>query len=328
MNTVTHLARHMLSFEPNKDAARLSLYHYLIHHCDREAPLTPQLFENFCRTALVHQHWQNHPAALSQELQYILQHYNETYGLDWNLKDYVFPDHWQVVSIKNSIEGLYIFEKWAEKQHPKEAKSRVFCTKNQNYVVLTRFANQEVMVTQSSPHMLIQKGELQPLCMSVQLHYNEHLELKPNHTHFLKVDNNSYARFRVHGKNLEGMIIRGYIFQNKAQTRGEINDFPEIYYPLKQLEQYYIDKRSDPDYQELIQVLEKSVELLGIHHPEALSFAQAALERGRSVLENIFIQDNVIQTLVDQLAQELRSSHQSKDVFYQLNSSYPSAESP
>ena len=106
MNTTTHLARHMLSFQPNKDAARLCLYHYLIHHCERDTPLTPKLFEDFCRMALLHEHWQDNAATLSQELQYILQHYNETFMLDWNLKDYVFPDHWQVVAIKNSIEGI------------------------------------------------------------------------------------------------------------------------------------------------------------------------------------------------------------------------------
>ena len=84
----------MLSFHPNKDAARLCLYHYLIHHCDEDTPLTPELFENFCRFALLHEHWQEQAASLSQELQYILQHYNETFLLDWNLKDFVFPDDW------------------------------------------------------------------------------------------------------------------------------------------------------------------------------------------------------------------------------------------
>jgi hypothetical protein len=178
MNTTTHLARHMLSLEPNKDAARLCLYHYLIHHCDKDTPLNPKVFEDFCRMALMHSHWQEHAHVLSQELQYTLQHYNETYMLDWNLKDFVFPDYWQVISIKNSIEGLHIFEKWTSKNLPESSQSRVFFTKNKNYLLLIKEDRGDVQVIHSSPLMLIRQGELEPLCLSVRLQYNSELELK------------------------------------------------------------------------------------------------------------------------------------------------------
>ncbi len=305
MNTTTHLARHMLSFEPNKDAARLCLYHYLIHHCQPDTPLTPQLFEDFSRLALTFEHWQNQAPALSQELQYILQHYNETFMLDWNLKDFVFPDHWQVVPIKNSIEGIHIFEKWLETHAPEGSKNRVFYTRDKNYIILSQSPSSEVTVIHSSPLMLIKKGELQPLTMNARLHYNDQLELTPNKTQYLKVDQNSYARFSLQNKTIQGMIIRGYVFQNKAQLQGRLNEFPEVYYPLKKIEQYYVDRKTDPDYQELVQALEKSIELFRLQHPEAESFGEAALTRGRSALENIFINDNVIQALVDQLRHEI-----------------------
>lgn len=305
MNTTTHLARHMLAFQPNKDAARLCLYHYLIHHCDRDTPLTPELFDSFCRMALIHPHWQENAAALSQELQYILQHYNETFMLDWSLKDFVFPDYWQVISIKNSIEGIFIFEKWLEKNSDKGSKHRVFYTKDKNYLILSQSPEGEVSIIQSTPAMLIRKGELQPLSMSIKLEYNEKLELKPNITQYLRIDANNYFRFRANQKTIDGMIVRGFIFQNKMEPKGKINQFPDIYYPLKMVEQYFIDRKTDPDYQELVQVMEKAVELFRLKHPEAENFGEAALERGRSALENIFLNDNVIQALVDQLVQEL-----------------------
>jgi hypothetical protein len=255
--------------------------------------------------ALVHPHWQEHAVVLSQELQYILQHYNETYELDWSMTDFVFPDHWQVVAIKNSIEGIQIFEKWASQNTEDGSKNRVFYTKDKNYIVLTQKTSGEVVVTHSGPQMLIQKGELQPLSTAIQIQYDENLEMKQNVPQYLKVDAHTYARFQIQNKVVNGMIIRGYIFQNKSEPKGRINQFPELYYPLKKLERYYIDKKSDPDYQELVQVLEKSVELFHLNHPEADSFGEAALERGRSALENIFINDNVIQALVDQLVQEI-----------------------
>ena len=307
MNTTTHLARHMLAMSPNKDASRLCLYHYLIHHCPSETPLTPQLFENFCRMAFMHNHWQKNVLTLSQELQFVLQHYNETFMLDWKLSDFVFPDHWQIVSIKNPVEGIHILEKWTRKNFESEQKTRVFCTKDQNYIVLVQSASGELNVIWTSPQMLVQKAELQPLTTAIQLQYGENLELKPDVAQYLRVGQNTYARFQIREKNIRGRLIRGYVFQNHLELKGTINEYPDIYYPLKRMEQFYIDRQSDPDYQELISALEKAIELLKIGHPEARSFGETALDRGQSTLNNIFTNDNVIQTLVNQLSEELES---------------------
>lgn len=298
----------MLSFRPNKDAARLCLYHFLIHHCDPDTPLTPQLFENFCRLALMYDHWQKNSLALSQELQFILQHYNETYMLDWSLKDFVFPDHWQVVAIKNSIEGIYIFEKWAQKNYPTGTPVKVLYTREKDYLIIAQGGADDITVIHSSPLMLIQKGELQPLTTAIRLQYNGQLELKPNAPQYLKVDLNTYARLHMTQKNVKGMVIRGYIFQNQQAVDGKINQYPLLYYPLKKMEQYYIDRKTDPDYQELVQVLEKANELFNLRHPEALEFGRAACERGEAALENIFNNDNVVQVLVDQLKSQLYKS--------------------
>ena len=160
-------------------------------------------------------------------------------------------------------------------------------------------------MVQASPLMLIRQGELQPLTMSIQLQYNNQLELKPQVTQYLKVDRNSYARFRIENKRVHGMVIRGYVFQNYQEAAGKLNEYPILYYPLKKIEQHYVDRKSDPDYIELVEVLEKATELLRLNHPEANQFGQQALERGQTALEHIFINDNVIGTLVDQLSQDI-----------------------
>ncbi|MEM7646973.1 MAG: hypothetical protein AAF203_08695 [Pseudomonadota bacterium] len=305
MNTSTDLARHMLSFQPNKDAARLCLYHFLIHHCEPETPLNPQLFENFCRLALVHEHWQKNARLISQELQFTLQHYNETFQLNWNIKDIVFPDHWQVVTIKNGIEGLRVIEKWLERQNEPQNQQRVIHTRDGNFLLLEQNSQGEVSIAFLSPMMLIHKGELEPLTTAIRLEYNSQLELSPHKTQYLKVENNSYARFKINNRQIQGMIVRGYVFQNQQEPKGKLNEFPQLYYPLKKMEQYYIDKKSDPDYQELVDVLEKANQLFDINHPEAPLFGRQALERGQTALEHIFINDNMIEALVNQLAQKL-----------------------
>jgi hypothetical protein len=306
MNTTTHLARHILAFQPNKDAARLSFYHYLIHHCDPDTPLSPQLIENFCRRALCYEHWQQNSSALSQELQYILQHYNETYILNWSLKDFIFPDRWQIINVKNSIDTIYVLEKWVEKNFEPNTKKRIIFTKERNFLILIQNEQGELSVVQTTPSMLLKKGEIEPLCTDLTLQYDQNLELKKGLPQHLLVATNTTARFRSDGVSVNGMVIRGYIFQKQQDVSGKLNTFPSIFYPLKRVEQYFIDKKSDPTYQELIQVMEKAVELININHPEAHSFAQAAYDRGQAALENIFTNDNVIQVLVDQLHKELQ----------------------
>ena len=307
MNTTTHLARHLLAMKPNKDASRLCFYHYLIHHCSPETPLTAKLFEDFCRMALVHDYWRENTRILSQELQFILQHYNETFMLNWNFSDFIFPDHWQIVSIKNPVEVIYILERWVKKNFQPDQKNRVFRTKDQNYLALVQSNTGELRVFWFSPQMLIQKAELEPLNTAIQLQYGEDLELKPNVSQYLKVEKNTYARFQILENGIKGRLIRGYTFQNHLEVEGAVNEYPDIYYPLKKMEQFYIDPKSDPDYQDLVGVLQKSLELLKMVHPEAEGFAGTALKRGRLALKHIFIKDNVIQSLVDQLEEELSS---------------------
>ncbi len=253
----------------------------------------------------MHKFWQKNTFVLSQELQFTLQHYNETFMLDWKLSDFVFPDSWQIVSIKNSVEGIYILEKWAGKHFEQGQKIRVFCTKDQNYIVLVQNVSGELNVIRTSPQMLVHKAEFRPLSTDIRLQYTENLDLKPDVAQYLRVEKNTYSRFQIHGKNLKGMLIRGYVFKNHLEIKGTLNEYPDIYYPLKRMEQFYIDRQSDPDYKELVSILEKAIEILRMGHPEARSFGETALDRGQSALENIFINDNVLQVLVDQLAREL-----------------------
>ncbi|MCB0377120.1 MAG: hypothetical protein KDD33_01380 [Bdellovibrionales bacterium] len=305
MNTTTHLARHILQFQPNKDATRLCLYHYLIHHCDTDTPLTASVIENFCRRALSFKHWQDHASALSQELQYMLQHYNETYMLNWSLKDFSFPDRWQVVPIKNSLDTVTILEKWVDKHFSSDCRKRVILTKDKNFLVVIQKPDGELQVVQNTANMLIRNGEIEPLCTDLQLHYTPDFELKRGVIHHIQVAPNTTARFYSDGTRAKGLVVRGFVFQKQLELDGNINQYPAIFYPLKHIEQYFIDRKSDPTYQELIDAMEKAVELIRLRHPEAQSFAQAAYDRGKSALDNIFTNDNMIQVLIDQLENEI-----------------------
>jgi len=311
MNTTTHLARHILQFQPNKDAARLCLYHYLIHHCDTDAPLTPELFENFARRALCFQHWRDNRIALSQEIQYILQHYNETYILEWSFKEISFPDHWQVINIESRIEAVVIIENWIQRTFSPSHRKRIFFTSKENYLAVIQDPEGDITVIEMTPQILIRNGLLEPLNTDHRLYYTASLELKPNIAQKIMVAENTSARFYTGNNKVEGRVIRGYIFQQQQVLQGLLNQFPAIFYPLKSLEQYFVDRKSDPTYQELVHTLEKGVELLRMNHPEAENFAKVALQRGRSALESLFTNDSMIKILVEDLEKTSASTSES-----------------
>lgn len=306
MNTVLQLARHMLRFQPNKDAARLCFYHFLIHHCEPTDTITPQLIESFCRWALTFEHWRQNRVQLLQELQYALHHFAETYQLDIGFKNMVMPDRWQVVAVENPIDCIKIFEK--RFCHANQ-KTRLLAIENQRFLLLTLKEGGALNVTLLNNLMIINKeGELEPLNTLCQLHYSPDLSLEFQKVQYVEVAPNVFGRFMILGQGVHGHLIRGYVLQKAEEFRGgSVREHSVLYYSIKKLEQYFVDRKTDPTYQELAQIMEKAVELLNVGHPEAVSFAQAALERGEMALESIFPNDNMIRLLT----QTLRSTMQS-----------------
>jgi hypothetical protein len=307
MDTVLQLARHILRFQPNKDAARLCFYHFLIHHCEPTDKVTPELIENFNRFVLSFEHWRKNRQQLVQEVQYFLHHFAETYQVNLAFKNMVMPDRWQVVAIENPIDGLKILEK---KFSNLSAKSRLIPAHNNTFILLTMDETQAITVTHLNHLMMINAaGDLEPLNPLIKIHYTADLSLQFQKVQYVEVAPSVMARFMILGPGMHGSLIRGYTFQKAEEFKGgSVAQYPQVLYAIKRLEQHYVDRKSDPMYKELTQLLEKAIELVNIRHPEALTFGQAALERGESAKENIFQNDNMIRLLTQTLRSSLQNN--------------------
>jgi len=300
MDTVLQLARHILRFQPEKDAARLCFYHFLIHHCEPTDKITPELFDRFNRFVLTFEHWRKNRHDLVQEVQYMLHHYAETYQVNLGFKSLVMPDRWQVVQIENNIDCLKILENHFSAL---PGKTRLIPAGQNGFVLVELAEEGGLTVTHLSNLMIINThGDLEPLNPYMKIHYTADLSLQFQAVQYVEVSPNVIARFMILGPGMHGHLIRGYVFQNAQEFKGgAVNQYPQVYYAIKRLEQHYVDRKSDPMYQELSQILEKAIELVNMRHPEAISFAEAALERGELALENIFLGDNMIRLLTQTL---------------------------
>lgn len=305
MNSVLQLARHILQFQPNEDAARLCFYHFLIHHCEPTDVVDAQLMSRFNRFVLQFEHWQENSSKLLQEVQYCLQHFSESYQLSLGFKDMIMPNRWQVIALKNPIDCLKVFEN----HYPATATSRLVAHQPGQYLHIELTEDESVVVTQLNDQFFVNaKGHLEPLNQEVCLRYTADLRLQYQTLQYVRVSDHQIARFSILGDGVHGAMMRGYTFQKSDIFKGgKISAYPGVFYAIKRLEQHYVDRQSDPMYQELGQVIEKAIELLKMRHPEAKSFGALALERGQQALNDIFPDDNILRLLIQNLRELLKS---------------------
>ncbi|MBY0316668.1 MAG: hypothetical protein K2Q26_14180 [Bdellovibrionales bacterium] len=306
MDTVLQIARHVLQFQPNKDAARLCFYHFLVHHCEPNQKIDAKLIDRFNRFALGFEHWRTNRQQLVQEVQYFLHHFAETYQVNLGFKNLVMPDRWQVLAIDNPIDTLKVLENY----YGHGNNVRILPAGDKSFVVLQTDEQKNLHVSSLNNWMILnQHGILEPLNPYVTIHYDSQLNLQAQTIQNVEVAPNSVARFAILGEGMHGHQVRGYTFQKTEEFRGgPVSAYAKVYYAIKRLEQHYIDRRSDPMYVELTQILEKAIELVNMRHPEAISFGEAALERGELAKDAIFPDDNMIRLLTQTLKSSIQSA--------------------
>lgn len=311
MITVGHLAQHILQLQPDRAPARLALYHYLIHHCDPEQELKTEVINRFVLRCLSFEHWQKNRKELQMDLEACLQSYTDTYRVMFTAQHIQWPAELQVMKLENLDEMRLITEAYLREKEDGSTKIQVLIERSERIVALKLRADHSFEVQLFPEFVYLKGGKLHPLVQDLSLHYDASLTFAPHRIQHLPIDQNSTARFRFSEEGCTGRLIRGYTFQ-KAMTfdGGKMNKFPILFYPIKRLEQLFINRKSDPMYVELVQLLEKAVELLRAGHPEAQKFARAAFDRGRLALEQIFPDDNLVRLLVNSLEVVVRTDLQ------------------
>ena len=306
MVNVTSLAQHILTLEPDRDAARLAFYHYLKNLCEPMEPVTPELMNRFFARALLHAHWQENKAALFEEALLAVAHYLDTYKESATFNGVLRPSDIQAIPVENVSNLQRLIVKWLEKQLTPLDQFRVVAEGDAHAVAIVLMADRSLRAAVFPSTVALQDGEIYPLCTDFGLIYGQELQLDPRHVFHLEVGPHMAARFRMGPDGCAGIFVRGYTFQKYGVMEGGgLQRYPTLYYPLKRLEQFFVNRKTDPMYLELVSLLEKALELLSEGHPEAVTFGTKALERGRLALERIFPDDKMTRLLIENLEKTL-----------------------
>jgi hypothetical protein len=299
---VQALAQHIHQLQSlhqaDKDAARLCLYQYLKNLCDASEVVDAELINRFYARALSFEYWQQNKAHLFSETESLLRHFQSS-GNKVDLRGIWARTDLQVVNVENlkSLETVVI--RALEKSVGKDDKWRVLRDGDSRVVSITLHADRRLTARAYSRSLALRDGDLSPLNADFTLSYTPDLQLDPNLIHQLEVGPNTAARFHEGVEGLRGVFVRGYTFQKFASLEGGgLHRYPLLFYPLKRIEQFFIDRRTDPVYIELTRSLEEALDLLESGSPESQAFAAAALERGRMALEHIYPEDKLTRLLL------------------------------
>ncbi|MDX9731335.1 MAG: hypothetical protein RBT63_06150 [Bdellovibrionales bacterium] len=334
MATVTGLASHLLSLlQPNAssqpdvpsagiaaggstvpkvDAARLAFYHFLKNLCEPGEPLSTSVLDRFFRRALSHAHWAENKTALFDEVTSCLQHFSNQHGEPLPLPPFSSPSELQVLKAEDFKTVERIVEEWTQAHQGPTDQVKIIRDGDQKLVVCRLASDRSFSVHLFDRMLCIQDGRLSPLTDDMAVHYTSELSIDPYRPSQIEVAPHTIARFRAEtisqsgSSGIRGLTARGFTFQKTASFDGaDLYRYPLLLYPLKRVEQFFINRTTDPMYLELTSLLEKASDLLAQKHPEAVRFADAAIERGRLAFEQVFIDDRFMRLLLENLQRAL-----------------------
>lgn len=300
MTSVTQFAQYLMKLDPQKNTARLCLFHYLKNFCEKDEILSPQVFDAFYRRVLNFQYWQEHATDLGKSVAQDLQSFNQSQPLPFDFREVSHVDQLQVTPLKYQHDLECLVHKHLDLVQGRGDKLKLLPLQDNQFLSIILYSNGSLRARVYSPNAIIIDGELELLSPLTDLSYTAGLELQPGVVQTLEGALLVTSRFVFTDHGCQGVMLRGHALQKYETLSGVgIEQVPELYHALKKLENHYIKAESDPFYQELIGQLEKAYQVVsGAPREMNKKSIETVLQKGKAALKNIFPNDKLLLLLV------------------------------
>jgi hypothetical protein len=299
MASVGLLAQYLLKLDPQKNVGRTTFYHFLKNYCDVAEPLSADIISRFYRRALTFQYWQTNQQTLGQTVeQDFLAFHNET-PVAFDPKAVRHSHQMQLIELRyeQDIEP-FLNSHLMDHQRAGE-RVKVLRLEDFRWMALRLSSSGLLDVEVYGPWALISGSDLTPMEPLTKLSYSSHLDLMPHGMNWVETAPLTTARFQILENGVHGHTVRGYTLQKyEALQGGSLNQHAEIFFALKKIERHFVQTETDPFYQELIALLEKSYNMLASNHPDCQRMAQLAVQKGHQALKSVFPHDKLLLLLV------------------------------
>ncbi len=300
MNTLD-FAKYLLQLNPQANAARLSLYHYFKNHISTPIPLEVSCIDKFYARALSFSHWRENRKTLEDEVKLCLESFLETYQSD--IGPVRHASEIQVIELENIADLYEVIKNFMNKLRLEADRIRLLPDNENGIVAMVLKNDGSLFVHYFERSVTIRSGRIEPLGSDLIVKYDQNLEPSRDFQHHLQIQPGITARFQTLTSGVTGQFIRGYAFQKMEEfTQIPLNQIPALFYPLKKLERFFVNRATDPLYVELTSLLDQSVSLLREKHPDAVKLGSASFERGQNALNLIFPDDKLLGLLLRELS--------------------------
>lgn len=261
--------------------------------------LSPALMDRFYRRALQFQYWQTHQEALGQIVEQDLSTLHSEMPLAFQPKEVRHANKMQIVQLQYESDVQRLLHVHLSDVLRAGDRLKILAMGDGRWMALRLTASGLLEVETYTGWAMIEGADLVPLEPLTKLTYSSQLDLMPQVVQWVETAPLTSARFQIVENGVQGQTIRGYTFQKyEALAGGTLAQHAELFFALKKIERLFVQPESDPFYQELVSLLEKSYNMLSAGHPEAQRMAEAAIAKGQQALKSVFPNDKLLLLLV------------------------------
>ncbi|MBC86516.1 MAG: hypothetical protein CL677_04990 [Bdellovibrionaceae bacterium] len=299
---VNQFVKFLEQTDEQKNAQRFTIYNFFSTYLSPKKELSASDIEQFYLTALRYSHWQANIPQLTEQFKDLLMRFGRKAALQFEPEEVAHADQWQLIQVDSRDNQHECLERFLERHYSQseDIEYRVIALSDGRQASLIK-GKERIRVNVFSNTWYLKKGELVPMNPVTQLTYDLNLDFIGNTGQFIEI--NPHTQFYFNSNQIfYGCYLRGYSMQkaHPVQFRS-FSELPEIYRTLKSLESNYVSTTTDPEYQNLVRLLDKATQMLTHNTAGAGPFAAKAFHQGQFALQNLFPNDKYLHLLLSQL---------------------------
>lgn len=302
MLKVGQLLKFVSDLNPQNTPTRLSFYNFLRGFPHPDEALTQELIETFFNYCMDYPHWASNKQQLGHEVQFLLENFNSFHQEKIDLAPIRFPQHMQMIEIEHFSDLIDAVSSYVKTICADGEKFRILPDQNKRAIAIILRADKGLEVRCYDRKFTIREGLLEPLRKDLALYYTPELELSSHHTHKIEIAPYITAQFRIVKNMVSGSLLRGYVFQKLQELSDEpLQTQTRLLFPIKRLEQFFVDRRTDPYYNDLVSQLERTCALIQQGDAEALKWSSEMLSKAETAVDNVYMGDKLMTLLMRDL---------------------------
>ncbi|MBX2987546.1 MAG: hypothetical protein KF802_06585 [Bdellovibrionaceae bacterium] len=307
MLKVGPLLKFLSDLNPQNTPARLAFYNWLKGSASPEEPLSHALLERFFWDCMDYPHWASNKTQLGHEIRFLIENFNNFFQQKFDLSDLRFPESLQVIEIENVQDIIETLTCHLNQRIGADDKFRIINDQNKKFIALVLRADRSLEARLYDRKFTLRGGLLEPLRPDLGLFYTPGLELSPHHQHKIEIAPYITAQFTYENGLVKGTALRGFVFQNFFEMKNDpLREHARLHLPIRRLEQFFLDRRTDTEYQELVQKLERTRSLAQAGDVEAQRWSSTILSQAEAAMEQIYQGDRLLALLIRDLRHTLK----------------------